>query len=684
MGLNDGFLTDGEKQKFADHHDDELDGNLVVDNIPPEELFANADTNDFPILLDDVKLITSMESQLADLAELKEMLVQAGGIDRSMAASMEHYVPELLQLKPINSFSTHLSQTNYTLSIEEIDKKRVAIYAGLISAILALCYKIYKWLFGKSGDGENATSVASPDAVVSRSEQASSTAQITAVVDEGAAIIANRHRGDAKLEQARREAEQEIAEILDNSTEGRIIGLIGHNRDIQEIYRKLLGSAPVQFDEIAKRLEKLKRDVELVKEALAEDNSRSMKYTEFLNHLRSITDQIPDLLSGNRNTDNVTPGRNLGINALVPTIGARSPMRDHPREMPEYILITGFNHNQEFVDINTVAHFLKDPSGMQHMVDAYRPSDMSSAQVFDDIVHLAESAILKEFMRLSNTLEPSMSRANEELKTTSDTLKEYLEKMPVNAQQRLTSKLPGIQAQDSTKRDLDGESDEIRQEPPTTGAADAGTGYNGEVARQIPGVHLADPARRNSLNPKGHDIERYFRFLENELRGKGREIANWGAAIGIIAKHVSIINIRLVGKIASSKGQTYAKMRQLLLGDEERRDSNDAMMQQDAMVLSVMEMVIHQTRAGMITLAEKPRAVSGLRKFVETISKISHFFTSDGQIDPKKFDEYQHMLSDMADTFEQEIDGKVAARLRRMIKLGEAAANDASGNGDDK
>lgn len=632
MSLNSDFLTDDEKKTFAKHHEGTLDGNLVTDNIPANEFFANPTAGEMPILLDDLKLIDSLESQLADLGELKELLMLKGGVNRQIAASFESYLPELLQKRPINSFSSHLSKTNYVLSIEEIDRKRIALYGGLIAAILGLCYKLYKWLFGgSSSDGDGGGGVANPTDVVARSEQASASAEIVQAVENVAAPVVSRNPKAAK---ETREEMEAIKNLLDASTESRIIGLIGHNDKIKNLYRKIVADAPGQFDQIKARLSELQKAIDWVGSFIDARSGIDLAQFSSQEKFKGSLKAIAALTS----TDGGKATRTTGFGILTPSIEARNPNIQHPAEYPVYTFTTGVLMDGNYIDIDSLTFFLKDQSGFMSLLDQYNPKDLSVETVAGDIVRLTESGIIAEFKNIDRTLSRSMGGVNDTIETTTEALGKVLEKLPKNQQESIRSSVPEGVATDGNE----------------------------------PSNQIAEDRERFK------DYERFFKFLEGELVFKGREISNWGMSIGIIAKHVSIINVRLIGKICSTKGRLYSKMRQNLFGDEEKRDGGDMMELNDGLLLGVLETILAQVTAGQQTLLSQPREVTSLiAKFRAVWDKVSQA-TQHGPHDRTKYDEYQSLLAELSAQFKENVDEKVSAKIDKWIKHNEQVFNAAA------
>lgn len=690
MNLNGPFQTESEvadavAHKFKDLFKHEFGeepisiGNEVSDENTPATFFANPTPNEFPILMEDIKLIDSLESAIADLADIRNSLVSVGGIDRATAIGLEAYVPELIQRRPINSFSTHLSITNYQLSLEEIDKKRIGLYAGLIAALLGLIWKISTWLFGKKEGSDAATSsIAGSDAIEARKEITETAAEVAPIVDEAVETIASRNRDNSNVNKAKKEMEEQLKDLLDNTTEGKTIGFLGKNSEIQEFYRLIAGGASDQYKLITERLLSLQKDIDGAIEGFSNSNSQS--FTTVLNHMRAVG----DFREKNRgiNDNALSTGGGMGLNALVPTIQLRNPAYQRGENVPDYILKSGIIHNRDFFDIGTISHFFKDPNGLRYLIEKHDVHSRDLNEIYIDILSLSRSAIVTEFINQADRLENALEQAGKRAEVVTKSLSEYLKKLPSKKQFMIEESVPGIQNTDPVYRDKsageiasdDGINSYVPmeyQEPPVSGEGKGSIDEDGEerIAR-VPLSKDNSDAAITSKNARYADHEKIFRFLENETRSKVREITDWGSVIGFLARDISIINVRLTTKILNSKNKAIMELRKNLTSEDSPRDAKHAAEELDAKLLSVLEMVLQKTRSGVVTMAEKPRFLSSLKSFVnDIVGKAGDIFSSsNGKVDSVKFDQYQERLQAMADTFEKEIDSNTANKLRAIAK----------------
>lgn len=696
MSLNDDFLTAEEKaaraaiasttELFAKEFGEMpiSVGQHVGDDSSPEKFFVNPNPNELPILLDDLKLINSLESELDNLNDIRQMLIANGAIDRATAASMESFVPNLFVRRPLNSFSSHLSITNFTISLEEIDKKRLGIYAGLTAALMAIVWKLYKWLFGKSGSGSGDTgssSIASGEAVEARTETVIDAVQTAPVVEEMATVIAERHREQSEVIKSRKKLDSEIKNLLDNSTEGKTIGFLGKSSEIQEIYRLIITGAAWNYKEIIHRLELLLDHIKAASDAI--DNPSNPEFTRVIDAMRATGD-FREQSRGAEEKRLVTGGA-VGLNALVPAIPYRNPMMQVGKNVPQYVLRSGIIFHQKFIDIGSVSYFFKDQGGLRSMIEAHDVHSRELGQIYDDIKRLADSQIVKEYISSSKEIERELEGTLPAIEKATKAADEYMKRLPKSSASNLKAATPGIYNRDPVYRDdmaatthVDAVGDNVvpdvapeNQEPPVHGEGKASVQPDGSTKDPVvPFDNGTGDSTRYNARFANHDL--IFRFLEHELRGKVREVTDWGSVLGLIARDISIINLRLTSKLMSSQTASLAEVRRAITGTDDKGAQKDFVAEMDGKLLAIMEMIIQKTKSSNVTLAEKPRKLWSIQGMLDKIVKPVSQFLGMGRDDHEKFKDalntYAKALSDMADIFDREFDSETAARLRAMAK----------------
>jgi len=696
MSLNDDFLTDEERAARTDKAQEELFanefgtppisiGNMVGDDSSPSKFFVNPNPNEIPVLLEDLKLIESLESALDDLNDLRITIVQNGGIDRAMAASMESFVPELLARRPLNSFSLHQSITNYQISLEEIDKKRLGIYAGLTAALMAIVWKIYKWLFGKKeGSSSDATSsVASGEAVEARTEMVVDAAETSPIVEQATAVIAERHRENSEVTKARRNLDAEIKQLLDNSTEGKTIGFLGKSSEIQEIYRLIITSSSWNYQQIVHRLELLLDHIKAASDAIG--NPSSPAFTAVLDAMRATGDYRSQVRSP-EDRHLVTGGGGVGLNALVPAIAYRNPSMQVGKNVPGYVLRTGIMFRQKFIDIGSISYFFKDQSGLRGMIEAHDVYSRDMGQIYEDIKRLAESSIVTDYIKASREIERELKDTLPAIEKATEAADAYMKKLPKKTNGKMADTTPGIYNRDSAFRDdmagtthVDFDGDKVvpdvnpeTQEPPVHGEGTAGVQPDGSVKEPRVPLDRSGSGDSTRYNAQYANHELIFRFLEHELRGKVREVTDWGAVLGFIARDISIINLRLTSKLMTSQQASLAEIRRSLTGKDDKGEQKDFVAEMDAKLLGILEMIIQKTKNANVTMADKPRKLWSIQGMLDKIVRPVSQFLGLSKDNHEKFNDafatYTKALHEMADVFEKEFDSETANRLRAMAK----------------
>ena len=144
-GLNDGFALDDEEPVGT--HPEPVEP-------PPQPLEDIVKSDD---------MMAAIENSIIDLEDLAVDISTAEGMTQDFALEAMRIVPGILSA-PKEHFTLSPSATRYKVSLEEIDKGIWGLIAAAVVAVLALIYKIYKWLAGdksESGKGSPEAAVAS-------------------------------------------------------------------------------------------------------------------------------------------------------------------------------------------------------------------------------------------------------------------------------------------------------------------------------------------------------------------------------------------------------------------------------------------------------------------------------------------------------------------------------------------
>lgn len=78
--------------------------------------------------------------------------IQANGMSREMAATLETYSPGILKNYPINAFTLNPSTTKKQYALESIDWVRAGVVTAIIGTVLTGLYKLLKWIYNKVVD----------------------------------------------------------------------------------------------------------------------------------------------------------------------------------------------------------------------------------------------------------------------------------------------------------------------------------------------------------------------------------------------------------------------------------------------------------------------------------------------------------------------------------------------------
>jgi hypothetical protein len=120
-----------------------------------KQLFdPNSLANEFPEMQEDLELITSTESYVRQLSDLKDRIHANGGINRGMGLELTRLVPDLQGFQP-GTFTKDISAVNLEPSLETISAKIAALIAAAIAIIVGLVWKFISWLTRRGGQANS-------------------------------------------------------------------------------------------------------------------------------------------------------------------------------------------------------------------------------------------------------------------------------------------------------------------------------------------------------------------------------------------------------------------------------------------------------------------------------------------------------------------------------------------------
>lgn len=214
-GLGDD--TGGAGNTDGGNSDDSGDGGSGDDdeNLSPEEKQAKIDAavqamddiadKDKPALAPEESIIeaakatdqsdlVALEAQLTDLAYLRQDIVKTHGMSRAFAMEAERIVPGFGGV-PMGYYTEQPSATRFRVSLEEIDKTTWGLIAAAAAAVIAIIYKVFRWLTGGNkeeaatgnggdkGDGKKAEKAVEEQAEVAK-EAAQEVVEVAQVIGD--------------------------------------------------------------------------------------------------------------------------------------------------------------------------------------------------------------------------------------------------------------------------------------------------------------------------------------------------------------------------------------------------------------------------------------------------------------------------------------------------------------------
>jgi hypothetical protein len=99
-----------------------------------------------PEFEEEMQDVFSMESRVEDLLVLRREILQQSGMSQTLALEGLRILPDFGEKAPIGYYSVQPSSTRLKVSLESISKGIWALIIAGIAAVMALIYKIFKWL----------------------------------------------------------------------------------------------------------------------------------------------------------------------------------------------------------------------------------------------------------------------------------------------------------------------------------------------------------------------------------------------------------------------------------------------------------------------------------------------------------------------------------------------------------
>lgn len=97
--------------------------------------------------------LTAVLAAMEDLDLLAADLYRTGGMSRQFAMEAQRLMPDFDGQAPLGYYTAQPSATRFTRALEEMERGMMAAIAAGVAALLYLCYRVLKWLFGdKSSD----------------------------------------------------------------------------------------------------------------------------------------------------------------------------------------------------------------------------------------------------------------------------------------------------------------------------------------------------------------------------------------------------------------------------------------------------------------------------------------------------------------------------------------------------
>lgn len=670
MSLNQDFLTEEEQQLIEKQA--LTVGNFVDDGNTPETFFANPNPNEFPILLEDIKLITSLESRLDDLNDLRNELIRMNGIDRSTAASLESFVPELFVKKPLASFSTHISKTNYYLSLEEIDKQKIGIYGAIIAALIAFCWKLFSWLFGKKssggGDGGSVStamsSIANPEAVQARADLTDNTANAAAAVDAAVdAVIPP--QASPEITKIKKEFMDEVMSLKESTTEGRIFSMLTSSMELQNLYKAILTSG---YDELRLMLKRLNEMKDRLNEFTRfNGDTKAPGLVNFINTYRVTVGKIKgnDKYTNSNNRDrSMTAAPLEGFAILLPTVEFRNPHINRDPNSFKFIETTGVIFNNGFVDIGTVDAFLKQPYGLKYLLNQHQINSMNDDAFLQSVISFTKSGLLIEYKNSTAQFETGYEGVAKAIEENGKIIHPLLKSYDRHKTPRT---IPAQYSDDQFNRqdsfsEFTPEDREAKSPGVTShGQMELDLGADGKPAK-------ADDAslRYNEDEFVKFSMHAIPAFFENELRYKARELTNWGSVLGHISNDISIVSYRLINKFTASQNKMMVELRKHLTGSDEKDAAVKFKNDIDARFLHFLQVVLREVKAGNMAAASHPRILPKIVDFIKSIKAPNMHEDVEKRRDT--FTKFQAELERLANSYEREFSKTAMHALINIIR----------------
>lgn len=152
--------------------------------------------------------LTSIKSSLEALASYYTTIPREG-MSKAKRLALEAIAPTQFESIELGRFTNHDSKNGVSLALEAITGGMVALISAAVVAVMALLYKLIKWIFGRS-ETTNKVAEATANKAASTEAKSETKEEIKKHVETPA--------GKAELDKVIHSAEQEIAKDLSQKT----------------------------------------------------------------------------------------------------------------------------------------------------------------------------------------------------------------------------------------------------------------------------------------------------------------------------------------------------------------------------------------------------------------------------------------------------------------------------------
>lgn len=409
-------------------------------------VFDDPQYGDVPDLEADLKIVTSLETQLMDLRDLADSIEAAGGMSQEFALEGERIWPGLHNGTNINFYSKAPSATRLKVSLEELSKGMIAVIVAAVAAAIGVLIKLTGWFgnktaaekAGEGGGGAAAKHDAAKESISKTADELDNIRREKVVEGKTVEDIAK---------QLAKSKDSKVYEFLANDTNAGIYDILSKGkfyRDLHEMVRNLDRAAAqvgTKWNLLAKMIHRDATSDSMLVEKLNDNDSRLVDTPTGIvvnGHSRPVTDLVNDLRSKWNDLVNQTPKVNEDLFKVIN--GIRDAIND--KELDERIQETELRMEEMSEAQSLMEKMQKDLSNPENDGHAGMPSTEYGPEVRRMISSvLSEQVAVVRLYGLIIDIDKALQSAAGRAEIVAESLFSELEKLAKDAGEELSESI---------------------------------------------------------------------------------------------------------------------------------------------------------------------------------------------------------------------------------------------------